>query len=163
MSEVIVDTNAAVVANRQNLDVIGSCADACILFLMNARDQHVVLIDCGDEIRAEYAKALRTSRPYELGALFLMHIYQHQYNPKRVRRVELQKREGGDFVDFPTLPELAGFDLDDRKFAALARKTGVPVTTAIDSDWADYLTSLNANDIAVNFLCGCEKAKWFEE
>jgi hypothetical protein len=77
--------------------------------------------------------------------------------------VELQKREGGDFVDFPNLPELVGFDLDDRKFAALARKTGVPVTTAIDSDWADHLTSLNANDIAVNFLCGCEKAKWFEE
>ena len=145
MRDVIIDTNVAVVANRQNVDVIESCVDACIRFLSTARDDHVVLMDCGDEIRAEYAKALRDRRPYELGALFLMHIYQQQYNPERVRRVSLQKGTDGEFVDFPKVPELSSFDLDDRKFAALARKTGTSVTNAIDSDWVDYLTVLNAN------------------
>jgi len=163
MSEVIIDTNVAVVANHQNPEIIDRCVDACIHFLTKARETHVVLIDCGDEIRTEYAKALRVSRPYQLGALFMLHIYQQQYNPKRVRRVDLPKGADGDFVDFPKGPDLAGFDHDDRKFAALAKKTGIAVTTASDSDWADHLAVLNANNIGVSFLCGSDKTKWFRE
>jgi len=141
MSEVIVDTNVVVIANRQNVAVRESCADACVVFLSIAQSQHIILVDLGDEIRAEYARALRTGRPYQLGAQFLIHVLQHQHNTTRVKRVQLAKTAGGDFADFPEAPELAGFDRSDRKFAALSRKTGVPVTNAIDSDWADYLVA----------------------
>lgn len=161
MSEVIVDTNVAVVANRQAPNVAGGCVDACIQFLASARTDHIVLIDEGDEIRAEYAEALQMRRPYELGAQFLVHVLQQQFNVARVRRVDLVKNHVGAFVDFPTVPELANFDLSDRKFAALARKTGAAVTNAVDSDWADSLAALNANGIGVDFLCGCNKATWF--
>ena len=161
MSEVIVDTNVAIIANRQNSSVVANCVEACIRFLAEAPTKHIVLIDEGDEIRAEYAKALEMSRPYELGAQFLIHVLRQQFNPARVRRVALPKAVSGEFSDFPTDPMLATFDVSDRKFAALARKTGVAVTNATDSDWADYLAALNANGISVKFLCGCDKTKWF--
>ena len=162
MSEVIIDTNVAVIANRQNANVVISCVDACVLFLTAARNAHVVLIDVGDEIRAEYAGALQMRRPYELGAQFLIHVLQHQYNPARVRRVPLDKTDAGAFADFPNTAHLAAFDPSDRKFAALSRKTNVPVTNATDSDWADHRTALTANGVVVHFLCGCTKTKWFK-
>lgn len=163
MSDVIIDTNVVVVANRQNLKVMPDCADACIFFLLEARKNHVVLLDGDDEIRGEYARAVRMGRPYQLGAQFLIHVLQHQFNPAHARRVDLGKTGASDFADFPTAPELAAFDPSDRKFAALARKTGIAVTNAIDSDWADHLAALNAHDIAVKFLCGCDKAKWHKK
>ncbi len=161
MNDVIIDTNVEVLANRQNSKVVQDCIDACIQFIIMVRTDRVVLIDDGDEIRAEYARALRQRRPYELGAQFLLHLYQQQHNPKHVRRVRVDKAADGSFTDFPDVPELAAFDQADRKFAALARKTGVAVTNAADSDWADSLAALSANGIAVDFLCGCDKTKWF--
>lgn len=161
--EVIIDTNVAMVANHQNDDVRQTCQDACILFLTDTKNNHIVLMDSGDEIRSEYARALQQSRPYQLGAQFLFHLYQNQGNPQRVRIVDLAKTPAGEFLDFPTAPELANFDHSDRKFAAMSRNTGIAVTNAIDSDWADSLVALNANGIAVNFLCGCDKSTWLHE
>ena len=161
MSDVIIDTNVAVVANRQNAAVVESCISACIDFLVSARSQHVVLLDEGDEIRAEYARALQQRRPYELGAQFLVHVLQHQFDPKHVRRVELMKTVGGEFADFPADAGLAAFDRSDRKFAALAKNTNTPVTNATDSDWVDFQGQLNVNGIFVDFLCGCDKLTWF--
>lgn len=161
MTEVIVDTNVAVVANEQNDGVATSCIDACKIFVATARDQHVVLVDDADAIRQEYAQALQQSRPYGLGALFLQHIYQHQYNLARVRRVALPVAASGEYADFPNDPALAAFDPSDRKFAALARRTGISVTNATDSDWIDNIAALNAYGITVDFLCGHNKEDWF--
>lgn len=155
------DTNVAVVANAQNAGVATSCVDACKLFVATARNSHVVLIDEADAIRQEYAQALQQSRPYGLGALFIQHIYQYQYDPKRVRRIKLPVAANGEYTDFPNDPSLAAFDPSDRKFAALARKTGIPVTNATDSDWIDNIVALNSNGIAVDFLCGNDKTDWF--
>lgn len=161
MSKVIIDTNVIVVANRQNSRVFEGCAQACVNFVVKAHKEHVVLIDSGDEIRGEYAKALKISRPMGLGALFLLHVINNQFNQRWVQRVDLDKGADGEFLDFPKVPELANFDKDDRKFASMAKKTGIAVSNAIDSDWADSLIALNANGINVDFLCGCEKIKWF--
>ena len=160
--EVIIDSNVAVIANRQNNDVQLECQDACIDFIIEAKTKCVVLIDNNDEIRSEYAGILKEGRPYELGTLFLIHLYQNQWNPKKVRLVELDKTPLGDFVDFPTTADLSTFDMSDRKFAALAKKTGVPVTNATDSDWATSVVHLANNGITVNFLCGCNPTKWFK-
>lgn len=163
MSDVIIDTNVAVVANRQNPGVAPDCIEACIVFLARARTEHVVLLDGGDEVRAEYVRALHQRRPYELGAQFLIHVYQQLGNPKRVRIVDLPKTTSGAFVDFPQVPDLERFDPSDRKFAALARKTGTAVTNAVDGDWIEFLAPLCTNGIAVDFLCGSDKASWFTE
>jgi hypothetical protein len=161
MGEVIIDTNIMVVANRQNDLVTSSCMDACIQFLIHARASHTVLMDAGDEIRAEYANALKMGRPAELGAQFLMHIYREQGNPQHVRFVGLSKLPDGSFSDFPTASELAGFDHSDRKFAVLGKTTGIPVSNATDSDWVEHLNALVAHGVAVHFVCGCDRSNWF--
>jgi hypothetical protein len=158
--KVIIDTNVMMVANHQNTEVTSMCQEVCVEFLIKARADYVVLIDSGDEIRSEYARALQDRRPYQLGALFLQHILQHQWDANRVRRVDLEKTKVGAFTDFPDDPELSSFDLSDRKFVALAKKTKVAVTNAVDSDWVDSLHALNMNGIEVNFLCGRDKSKW---
>lgn len=160
MSRVIVDTNVAVVANGQSNAVNPSCVTACIEFLVDCA-QNIILLDSGDEIRAEYAKALKVSKPVGLGGLFLINILRHQFDSSRVQHIDLEKDAAGEFVDFPTVIELSGFDRDDRKFAALAKKSGVAVSNAVDGDWADYFDDLKANGIRVNFLCGANKDSWF--
>ena len=81
----------------------------------------------------------------------------------RVERIPLEKRIDGSFVDFPSDPRLANFDLSDRKFAAAARKAGVPVCNAIDTDWLDHRSELAENGIEVAFLCGCNADEWFAD
>lgn len=159
---VIVETNVAVVANRQNDEVVSSCEEACIKFLIEIiRNHTVILIDEGDEVRGEYTKAIKDSKPFQLGAQFLIYIYQHQYDGSRVQRESLPKNAAGEFADFPNDPALANFDQSDRKFAALARRTGTPMTNATDSDWAQFKGPLAANGINVHFLCGCDPRNWF--
>jgi hypothetical protein len=161
MSKVIIDTNLIVVANRQNAEVAENCVLACTKFIIEARSNSIIIMDTSDEIRTEYAKALKTSKPMGLGALFLMHIFQHQFNTSTVQRVDFPKDESGEFIDFPKTPELADFDRDDRKFAALSKKTGVAVSTAIDTDWLISLEALHTSGISVHFLCGLETTRWF--
>lgn len=163
MTDVIVDTNVAVVANGQNADVVDACVNACKRFIAGIQAGRVVLLDSSDEIRTEYAKALRIGRPYQLGARFLLHVLQHQYDTRYIRRVDLPKRSDGGFIDFPEAAGLTTFDQSDRKFAALARRTRIAVSNATDSDWVDHRSALNANGIAVDFICGGRKTDWFAQ
>ena len=64
------------------------------------------------------------------------------------------------FVDFPDDPALAEFDLSDRKFAALARRSGAPVANATDGGWLQHRSALEANEISVEFVCGCDPLQW---
>jgi hypothetical protein len=162
MTKLILDTNVAAVANGQHDDVTTECMDACKIFLASAPTKFVVLLDDADAIQQEYAHALQQSRPYGLGALFLQYIYRHQYDTSRVQRVALPLSAGGEYVDFPTDPALAAFDLSDRKFVALARRTCTPVTNATDSDWAHARADLYRNGVQVQFLCGSDPDKWFD-
>ena len=54
----------------------------------------------------------------------------------------------------------AGFDPNDRKFAALAKRERIPAINAMDRDWLDKRKMLAANGIRVEFLCGCDAARW---
>lgn len=162
MVEAIIDTNVAVIANGQNNDVVQSCYNACVRFIITAKASRVIVIDDGDEVRSEYAKAIADRRPHELGAHFLFHILNHQYDPAKVRRVALTKDGNGNFIDFPNVPELSTFNHSDRKFAALSKNTGIEVTHAADSDWCDFLTPLQANGINITHLCGADPTQWFK-
>lgn len=162
MNDVIIDTNVMMVANHQHAGATGACVDACVAFLIQVRSKRVVLLDSADQVRIEYANALSQGRPYQLGAQFLMHIYQNQFNEKHVRRIDLEVTPGGEYLAFPVTAELKTFDPSDRKFAALSKVTGVPVTNAVDSDWALSLAALEAGGIRVTFLCGADPKGWFD-
>ena len=162
MKDVIVDTNVLVVANRQNAQVAPSCVDACVAFVESALAEHVTLIDRAGDILTEYYRNLKDGWPYELGKRYCMALIQQQHVSTRVRIVDLLKSADGEYVDFPNTPGLATFDRSDRKFAALAKATGTPVTNATDSDWANFLPALTANGINVEFLCGGDLLRWFK-
>jgi len=161
MTDVIIDTNVAVIANDQDPDVVESCIDVCKLFLISVMHDKIVLLDEEGEILSEYLGAISRDKPHGLGARFLFNLLQQQYNAERFCRTPLPKGANGEFLDFPNDQQLAGFDPSDRKFAALARNKNTPVTNATDSDWANFRTPLHANGIQVNFLCGCDPDAWF--
>lgn len=142
MTDVIVDTNVAVVANGQSAKVVLDCLEASIRFLIEVVDRHTALIDDGDAIRSEYSLAISDARPHQVGAQFLVHLLRNMGNEARVRPVHLPKNLDGEYSDFPDDSRLAAFDRSDRKFAALARRTQTPVTNATDSDWATFETAL---------------------
>ena len=75
-------------ANEQDANVVNACVAACKQFIAGIHAGRVVLLDSADEIRAEYAKAVAMGRPYQLGSQFLLHVLQHQYDSRRVRRVD---------------------------------------------------------------------------
>lgn len=160
MVERIIDTNVAMVANRQSERVIESCAEKCIEFLIDTKNNHKVILDEAGAILSEYVQAIRRQRPYELGAQFLMHIFQSQYNVEVIRRVDLIKNSSNQYVDFPN-EALPNFDRSDRKFGALSKVTGVQVTNATDSDWLIDRSDLETHGIFVEFLCGCDRGDWY--
>lgn len=162
MTDFIIDTNVAVVANMQNEHVVSSCIDACISLIASIPGNHRIVIDESDQVRTEYAGALAMGKPFQLGAQFLVHVLRHQFDSKHVLRLALDQLEDGSFADFPTSPGLATFDPSDRKFVALAVRSGVPVTNAVDSDWADSAQDLEAAGVVVNFLCGSDKSSWLK-
>jgi hypothetical protein len=82
-------------------------------------------------------------------------------SPDRVERVDLPRRPDGEYLDLPQSLVDSGFDPNDRKFAALARRESVPVYNAVDSDWINHSQTLAAEQIEVENLCGCDPTSWF--
>jgi hypothetical protein len=154
----VVDTNVAVVANGRAAHASVSCRLATLEFLDALVRRGRVVLDADGAIQQEYRRHLSPSGQPGVGDRFFQLILQSA--PSRVERIELAKNELGEFVDFPEDPRLATFDSSDRKFAAAARKAAVPVANAVDSDWLDHLSALEANGIAVEFVCGADPSTW---
>ena len=157
-----VDTNVPVVANGRDDDerpISLPCRKAAILFLRRIRENgdRVVLDDAG-AIQAEYDRRLNASGSPGAGDGFYRYVLE---NWMRCERVSLPRRADGEYADLLQMPIDAGFDRDDRKFAALAKREGIPVATAVDCDWVDAQAALAAGGICVHFVCGSDPARWF--
>ena len=159
MNEMIVDSNVLVVANDQSVGVSEDCTDASKQFLAQSRHR-VLLLDSDDEILREYLGSVLVSKPFGLGAQFLIYVIQNQYNTDHARRVEIRRDALGGLADFPTDARLDSFDPSDRKFAVLSKTENVPVTNSVDSDWANHVCPLADNGIVVEFLCGPYPLQW---
>ncbi len=164
MSRYVVDTNVPVVANgRPNPedDRVPSitCRIAAVEFLQTALHSGKILVDLAGEIQAEYRRHLKPSGQPGVGDRF----YQEVLNsaPQRIERIDLPKRDDGEFADLPQELINANFDRSDRKFAALAKREHAPVINATDSDWLNHRVMLESYGIRVTFLCGCDKSNWF--
>ena len=164
MTRWTIDTNVPVAANGrddQGRPVAIECRAAAVLFLMRVHDagQRVVVDDAG-AIEKEYRTCLNSSGQPGVGDRF----YQSVLLDRRLcERATLPKRRGGEYADLPQAVIDAGFDRSDRVFAALAKREGIPVVNAVDSDWVEARKVLNENGIRVDFLCGCDAAGWFAE
>ena len=163
MTRWTIDTNVPVVANGRHDDdkpLAPECRKAAVLFLMkvlNNKKQRVVL-DAEGEVQAEYRKKLNPSGQPGVGDRFYQAVL---LDWTLYQRVRLPKRPDGEYADLPQAVIDAGFDPDDRKFAALAKRERIPVVNAVDDDWLCARDMLAKNDIHVRFVCGCDAAHWF--
>lgn len=163
MIRCVVDTNVPVVANGWN-DKGGrspavDCRMAAVYFLQSLLVSGKILLDFEGEIQSEYGRRLNPSGQPGVGDRFYQAVLYSA--PDLIERVDLPKRNDGEYSDLPQRLIDANFDRSDRKFAALAKRVRVPVVNATDSDWLHHRATLDANGIAINFLCGCDKTRWF--
>ena len=162
MKRWVIDTNVPVAANEQGggagPPVAAECQLAAIRFLecVLKNREHVILDDSG-AVEEEYRRHLNPKGKPGVGDRFYQRICRDwRLHP----RVPLPKRPDGEYRDLPQPVIDAGFDRDDRKFAALAKRKGVPVVNAVDSDWLNAQTLLAAHGIRVKFVCGCDETRW---
>ena len=90
-----------------------------------------------------------------MGDAFLKHVYDHQYNKRKVQRTALAIDAHGEYIDFPSDPLLTKFDPSDRLFVALARASPKPasIVNAVDSDYSHHAQSLKSAGVKVIELC----------
>ena len=165
MKRFVVDTNVPIVANgrrdpsRGTRDPSPPCRLAAIEFLTAVLKSGRIVLDVGGDIQAEYRRHLEPRGQPGVGDRFYLEVLNSA--PRRIERVDLPKLPDGAYADFPSDPALDRFDRSDRKFAALARRERIPVSSATDSDWHDFHVPLKANGVDVNFVCGTSTKEWF--
>ena len=150
MKSVVVDSNVAVVANGRNVHADEDCQLACISELEQVVKRHRITVDKEDLIFEEYKNHLNFSGGPGTGDMFFKHLFDHQYNPKRVSRVNITE-SGGD-RGFAELPPNR-LDPSDRKFLAVAVVGQAPILNATDSDWYENCDLLRGLGVEVIQLC----------
>lgn len=157
-----IDTNVPVVANGRGSGgrpVAPACRAAAVRFLMCVLDNgERVVLDKEGAVQEEYRKNLCPSGQPGVGDRFYQAVL---LDWSRCKRVSLPRRADGEYAALPQPVIDAGFDRDDRKFAALAKREGIPVVNAVDEDWLNHRAVLASNGIRVKFLCGRNRARWF--
>ena len=164
----VIDTNVLVVANgypdKKGKKSSSDCKKSAMKFLQRVYLTGIVLLDLDGEIQAEYQRKyrenLRRRGKLEVGDRFHLEVIL-QRKRGNIEVIELPKK-GGEYQDLPREIIKAGFDRDDRKFAALAKKENVPVVNAVDSDWLKHIALLRKHGIRVRFVCGQDEKKWFQ-
>lgn len=161
MTRWTIDTNVPVVANGRGnggRPVAPAFREAAVRFLMRVLDNgERVVLDAKGAIEAEYRNHLHPCGQPGVGDRFYLALRDWS----RHERVDLPKRANGEYADLPQAVIAAGFDRDDRKFAALAKREDIPAVNAVDRDWLDHHAVLANNGIRVTFVCGCDDARWF--
>ena len=154
-TEVVIDTNVAVVANGRTEQARPECIRECQDKLGQIHDECRVLLDDRNLIFTEYRIQLSFSGQPGLGDAFFKWLFENQANPEHCRRVAVKRHPDREFEEFPDDPRLSGFDRDDRKFVAVALASGTSprVLNASDRDWWDYRQELTRHGVEVDFLC----------
>lgn len=155
----IVDTNVAIVANKQSPQASPDCVLRCTSVLRTLQLTGCVVIDDERHILNEYRNNLREQGQPGVGDAFLLWLLRNHYNPYRCCRIHITPSNvpaaASSFAEFPPDPALAGFDPSDRKFVAVAvaHPEHPPILNAVDSDWWDYRQALARHSVQVEFLC----------
>ncbi len=158
MNEVVVDTNVAKTANGEADHVGPDCVAASMEALRGVKSERILLLDDQGLIVREYVgSGLSYAGGPGFGSAFFKWVFDNQANTTHCRKVSITPTpdNGDNFAEFPSDPELAGFDRDDRKFVAVALASGEnpPILNATDTDWWDFREALQRNGVTVTFLC----------
>jgi len=152
----VVDTNVLVVANQKNHEAGKQCRLDCTSKLNELMKNGVVVLDKAGEILNEYKGAVSNSgRPLGSGREFIIHLYNHQGNPRRCELVPLTRNSNRGYEEFPDDEKLRAFDPDDRKFVAvaIASQWNPPICHATDEGWWIYEAALRQYGVIIDHLC----------
>ena len=157
----VVDTNVPIVANLatsygENDDIPLDCIKACFKAIDHAFKNGGLVIDDGGEIFEEYSRYLSLKGAPGQGDKFIKWVHDFQWNPDKVTRISIN-RLNSTYKEFPEHDGLVNFDIDDRKFVAVANAHSdthkPPIFQATDSKWWGWKNALSAVGITVCFLC----------
>lgn len=153
----VVDTNVAVVANGGHPEASPDCVRRCIRQLRDVCRGGRVAIDDDWRILGEYRRNLSESGQPGVGDRFLKWLLQNHADRRRCVKVTLTPTDEAaqEYAEFPSSPELAGFDPSDRKFVAVANAHPAkpPILQAVDSKWRAFEGPLSSAGVRVEFLC----------
>lgn len=150
----LIDTNVPLTAN--NASSAGpDCVRAAIARILQLQSTEILVLDDHFLILKEYQNKLSPTGQPGLGDAFLLWALRNHTNPDHCSLVHLTTAPDGGFMDFPSDPALALFDLSDRKFVAAARAhpDNPSIVNATDSDWYHDRAALARNGVQVDFIC----------
>lgn len=157
MKHLIVDTNVPLKAAdlHPESEIDRKCSLACLSFVKELMEsENVVVLDTGREILKEYQNNINTHAEDNVASQFLMWII-HAMLSGKVVQYQITKTGDNTYTEFPTSPDLAGFDRSDRKFVALAKAdpSNPSIYNGSDTDWWDFREALEREGIHIVFLC----------
>jgi hypothetical protein len=147
------------VANGQGIAPQASpdCVIHCTERLRQITEKGKILLDQGGCILGEYQRVLAPAGQPGPGHAFLKWVFTNLWNPARCELVPItpDPDAGRGFLEFPSDPDLARFDPDDRVFVAVAcaHTLHPPILNAVDTDWWLFQDALARNGVHVEFLC----------
>ncbi len=155
MSVVVVDTNVVLVANGQHAEVSPECVKTCALSLQGLMRSGRLALDDEFRILLEYQNKTQPKKGNRPGDAFVKWALNNRGNTKWVNQVNLVEHRERGFASFPDDPELANFDVSDRKFVAVsgAHPDKPSIAQATDSKWLGWAPALQRHGIGVTFLC----------
>jgi hypothetical protein len=159
VTDAVVDTNVALVANGMCEGVTLLCRIAAIDFLEALIHKGRIAVDLEGEIEAEYRRRLSVGTP-GVGSRFLQKFFSEAAH--RIERVSAPIDRQGNAKTFKFDGSLKRFDMSDRKFVAVSVQSKFPVYNATDSDWLEHREELTKRGVKIEFLCGDVQRNWFE-
>lgn len=154
MTDRVVDTNVAVVANGRDVNASEECQLRAIELLEVLVERGRTVIDEGGQIFSEYGKRLYAQGQPGVGDMFFRHLLDSQGDASAVRKVDPNALRAKALDDALRAGGLARFDPADRIFAACSAVARAPVSLATDSDWSDHEVGLQACGVRVHYVCG---------
>jgi hypothetical protein len=156
----IIDTNVPVTANGKS-DAGPACVKAATERLEQLKMGEILVLDTAFIILSEYDRNIHSIGQPGPGDAFYLWALRQRNNPTHCEQILLATEADGSFSAFPTDPDLATFDLSDRKFVALAltHPARPTIVNATDTDWHKDHIALVRNGIHVEFICPAEMTR----
>jgi len=155
MHSYIIDTNVLAVANESYPKAGDKEVFTCQRFLVDVMQTHLSVDSLGLIFYEYFTHASRSGQP-GMGDAFAKWFWDNQYDVSICEQVDITPDPGGKrgFLEFPGDERLKDFDMEDRKFAAVAVKSqfDAVICNATDSDWWDYKEVFTQLGINIEFL-----------
>jgi hypothetical protein len=155
-SAFVVDVNVAIVANGRTNHADLVCMKSCVEILTYIQSQSLIVLDDKMFILKEYISHLSASGQPGLGDAFMQWVWENQGVVEKCEQVSIKSLgSDGDFDEFPRDSRLERFDLNDRKYVAVALKSKnkPEIVNAVDSDWYEHREALFECGLQIQFIC----------